>query len=204
MNQIKRIGRGAWQQGVVLPITLIVLVAMTLAGIALMRSVDTSSVIAGNLAFKQSAVASGDVGLEAAIKWLADNYLSLEQDQEGFGYYSTRQDGVDVTGNDADPTTVKLDWNDHNKVATLPTDSAGNDVTFVIHRMCGKSGPFSPDTCATEQDPRSGSSKGILCHMMTYQACNWNKVASRAYYRITARITGPRNTTSYVQAVVLL
>src|SRR4051794_33864237 len=48
------------QQGVVLLIALIVLVAMTLAGIGLVRSVDTGNMVAGNLAFKQGATLAGD------------------------------------------------------------------------------------------------------------------------------------------------
>lgn len=48
------------QQGVVLFVALIILVAMTLAGIALMRSVDTNVLIAGNLAFRQGATMAGD------------------------------------------------------------------------------------------------------------------------------------------------
>jgi Tfp pilus assembly protein PilX len=51
------------QQGVVLFIALIVLVAMSLAGIALMRSVDTNVLIAGNLAFRQGATMAGDWGI---------------------------------------------------------------------------------------------------------------------------------------------
>jgi len=204
MKQIKRIGHRAWQQGVVLPITLIVLVAMTLAGIALLRSVDTSSVIAGNLAFKQSAVASADLGVESAITWLTANYKTLENDQTNFGYYATRQDAVDLTGNGTEVVTDNFNWDDTSKVKKLAADSTGNVVAYVIHRMCDSSGAFSPGTCSTEQSPRTGSSKGILCHMMTYQACNWKAVASHAYYRITARVTGPRNTTSYVQVVVTI
>ena len=42
------------QRGVVLFIALIALVAMSLAAVALVRSVDTATIIAGNLAFKQS------------------------------------------------------------------------------------------------------------------------------------------------------
>jgi hypothetical protein len=30
----------------------------------------------------------------------------------------------------------------------------------------------------------------------------FDMVSNRAFYRITARVSGPRNTTSYVQAVV--
>ena len=40
------------QRGTMLIIALIVLVAMTLAGIATMRSVDTATVMAGNIAFR--------------------------------------------------------------------------------------------------------------------------------------------------------
>lgn len=52
------------QRGVVLLIALIVLVAMTLAAIGMMRSVDTGIVITGNMAFKQTTVHAGDVGID--------------------------------------------------------------------------------------------------------------------------------------------
>ena len=54
MNRAHRRRRTRAQQGVILFIALIVLVAMSLAGIALMRSVDTNVLIAGNLAFRQA------------------------------------------------------------------------------------------------------------------------------------------------------
>jgi Tfp pilus assembly protein PilX len=57
-------------RGAVLFIALIVLVAMTLAGIAIMRLVDTATLIAGNLAFKQGTVQSSDNGVEQAFQWL--------------------------------------------------------------------------------------------------------------------------------------
>src|ERR687895_391378 len=54
------------QKGVVLFIALIVLVALMLASISLVRSVDTANVIAGNLAFKQASVQAADFGIEVA------------------------------------------------------------------------------------------------------------------------------------------
>ena len=59
------------QRGVVLFIALIVLVAMTLAGLGMMRSVDTNNLIAGNLAFKNAATSAGDAAIEAARTWIA-------------------------------------------------------------------------------------------------------------------------------------
>lgn len=65
------------QRGVVLLIALIVLIAMTLAGLALWRSVDATNVIAGNLAFKESTLMSADRGLQAALVWLDGNRNAL-------------------------------------------------------------------------------------------------------------------------------
>ena len=58
------------QRGVVLLIALIILVAMTLAGIGMMRSVDTGNMIAGNLAFRQATLQAGDAGTSQAYSEL--------------------------------------------------------------------------------------------------------------------------------------
>lgn len=192
------------QGGVVLPITLIVLVAMTLAAVAMMRSVDTSSVIAGNLAFRQSATASGDNGVEAAIVWLKANNGALTQDSPANGYYATRQDALDMTGNRSAATSDNLNWGSSSAVKSLAVDSAGNQVAYVIHRMCDSAGPLNSATCSTQQGIKEGSSKGSSRQMQSYQEGAWDDVSNRGYYRITARVTGPRNTTSYVQAVVVI
>ena len=84
------------QRGVILFIALIVLVAMSLAGIALMRSVDTNVLIAGNLAFRQATTNMADVGVEAARSWLSTNTGVLNQDQPGgfTAYWANNQAGV--------------------------------------------------------------------------------------------------------------
>jgi len=65
------VGRSARRQrGVVLFIALIVLVAMTLAGIAMFRQIGAGVIIAGNTAFKENATSVGDLGIEGARGWL--------------------------------------------------------------------------------------------------------------------------------------
>lgn len=189
------------QGGVVLVIALIMLVAMTLAGIALVRSVDTSTMIAGNLAFRQSATYSGDKGVEVAIAWLSTNSGSLEGDIASSGYYASSQDSMDLTGNKTSSASDDLDWTG-NAVKTLTADAAGNTVAYVIHRMCDAVGPLDGATCATEQDTQAGSSQGGVRQMTTYQPGAWSTVANRGYYRITVRVAGPRSNTSYVQAII--
>lgn len=191
------------ERGVVLLITLVVVIAMALATLAMMRSVDTSTVIAGNIAFKQSATSSADRGIETAVAWLNANPGALDQDHATDGYYATSQDSLDLTGN-ATPAKAddNLDWSDDTKVKILARDGAGNVVAYVIHRMCDNAGPLNGATCATEQSEPGGRSQGSARQMLTYQPGSWKSITMRGYYRITARVSGPRDNTSFVQAIV--
>ena len=195
-----RVAAPVKQRGVVLMVALIVLVALTLAGIALMRSVDTSTVIAGNLAFQQAATNTGDTGIETAITWLETNNSgsTLHNNIYAQGYAASRQDPGSGQSWDAFWTAVLLA---NAQVTTLTTNSTtGNTVSYAIQRLCNATGdPVStgvdcavPQTTSTSSS--SGSSKGSGVIQLT--------VASGVYYRITSRIAGPRNTVSYVQAIV--
>jgi len=198
------------QHGVALVMALIVLVAMTLGGLAMMRSVDSSSLIAGNLAFKQSAAISADAGVEAAIAWLGDNVTALDQDDGSNGYSASSQDDLDLTGNNSAETDDDLDWSKANRVKQLAVDSAGNQVSYVIHRMCQTAGALDPSNCSTVTGApnrrQGGESIGILKPMLTYQpdpsAGNGGTSSQIGLYRVTVRVAGPRSNVSFVQAII--
>jgi len=57
--------RASSTRGVALFFALVCLVAIMLAAVVLVRSVDTRTLISGNLAFQRSATASSDAGTEA-------------------------------------------------------------------------------------------------------------------------------------------
>jgi type IV pilus assembly protein PilX len=201
-----RIQRGR-QEGVVLLIALIVLVAMTLAGIGMIRSIDTGTMVAGNIGFRQSAVATGDGGVEQGLAWLRANVGVLNNDNSAMGYYSTRQDSLDITGNRTEVGLDGVDWGGSDpsqptKARALGTiDTSSNDVFYVIHRLCSLPGTINApaQSCATSAGTGTGSSMDAP----TYDAQGL-LTANRVYYRITSRILGPKNTISFVQAVVLL
>jgi type IV pilus assembly protein PilX len=194
------------QRGVVLFIALIVLVAMTLAGIALMRSVDTNVLIAGNLAFRQSTTMAGDWGIEAARAWLTANtgtplYNSQPAITDGSSYFSNFQSGVDLIG--VGVTSDDFNWNS-TSARNLGTDSAGNEVRYVIHRLCALSGDPNSATANCVKftggggvAPASTGTKGTV----GYGSAALPGVSS-VYYRVTVRVTGPRNTVSFVQAIL--
>jgi type IV pilus assembly protein PilX len=180
------------QQGAVLFIALIVLVAMSLAGLALMRGVDTGVLIANNLAFKQSATMAGDLGVEAARTWLLANAgATLQNDQPGVangnGYWSTSQDSLDLIN--------AYDWT---TAVNVGTDAAGNQVSYVIQRLCDASGPTTAANCLkSSSSTAAASSKGGATYG-TYAI----SAPTDAYYRVTVRVIGPRNTVSFVQATM--
>lgn len=186
------------QRGLVLLIALIVLVAMTLAGLALMRSVDTASLIAGNLAFQQSAASSSTAGVEAAINWLEQNNTgtTLHDGSPGEGYQSFRQDP-------AADQTWDVFW-----VAVLATqssqsfaDAAGNTISYAIQRLCNQSGsPTSPGTNCSQPPSSEGTTAGSSMQA-GHTALDYS---GQIYYRITVRVAGARNTVSYTQAIVAM
>ena len=197
----------ASQTGIVLMMALIVLVAMTLAGIALVRSVDTSNIIAGNLAFQQAATSAADSGSEAAVTWLQANggnnnmMWGLTGAQ---GYFAACNLAVpgSCTPNFAGNQTWDSYWGAvlaANAVTVLPTpDAAGNTIAYVIHRLCNANGDPAAVDCA--EPPAAGttaaSSKTSDKVALMYTA--------QRFYRITTRVAGPRNTVSYVQTIVAL
>src|SRR3954449_4991021 len=54
------------QHGIVLIVALIVMVALSFAGVALVRAVDTTTQVVGNLAFRQAAIAPANQAVERA------------------------------------------------------------------------------------------------------------------------------------------
>ncbi|MBI2731773.1 MAG: hypothetical protein HYX44_00170 [Aquabacterium sp.] len=203
------------QEGVVLLMALIVLIALTLAGLALTRSVYTSNVIAGNLAFQQSATHSADTGVETAVAWLESNNGQassltaqpcnsgsvLDCDQKAQGYIARRQD---PTSGQSWASFWKDNIDSNNLAVALPADTTtGNQVSYIIQRLCSSAGSaqsLSNDCTTSPVDAAGTCAGGSSC-----QTGKENLAAtSQVYYRITVRVIGPRNTQSFVQSIVAL
>ena len=188
-------------RGAVLFIALIVLVAMTLAGIAIMRSVDTATLIAGNLAFKQGTVQSSDNGIEQAYQWLLANRSTLSVNNAPQGYNSGYANPV---------WTTSATWTN---AVIVGTDAAGNTISYQIHRMCNCADTSYNGVCAaTGQSNQCAMDNptGTGAPPPPAQGESFTVGAPgylqdpRVYYRITVRTQGPRSTVSYIQAMVAI
>jgi type IV pilus assembly protein PilX len=180
------------QHGVVLFISLIVLVALALATVAILRSVNAGLLIAGNLSFKRSATVAADFGLEQARGWISSPPASVDFTVDGAGgvargagYYASYAQFANLT------TSA---WTDANSVEVTGTPVSDYKIRYVIHRLCQGAGVVEASTCILGAGNTSSSMTST--HYGTPSFANVGNV----YYRITARIQGPKNTVSYVQA----
>lgn len=200
------------QSGVVLIITLIVLVAMTLAAIALVRSVDTTNIIAGNLAFRQSATHAADAGIDDALYVLlptlvASNQLGATTCPAGFGYKSFHQPNLDPPNQSWEqfwasmgtcPKTMPQDANGNTINAANAIVARGSTIQYIVESLCDQNGQNG--TCSNPPPSIivscSGSDLGNTSGKCT--------AVNQRYYRVTTRVQGPRNTISYIQTIVAM
>jgi Tfp pilus assembly protein PilX len=206
------------QRGVVLFFALIAMLAIMLAAVALVRSVDTSTIIAGNLAFKQAATVSGDAGTEAAIAALTN----IEVANKGLnvlidpahpfnitdltarpGYYSNADPALNLFAD----TTWDSDINDSNNTThnsfVVGVDSSGNKVRYVIQRMCRNPNVAIRDAdCLFSGAIVDTNGQNIRLPQEICKGDGCPAAGQSPQIRITSRTTGPKNTVSYVQAFV--
>jgi Tfp pilus assembly protein PilX len=187
----------AGQRGIVLVIALIVMVALSLAGIALMRSVDTSTAVVGNLAFTQASTLPANLAVEEAVAALFEDELvaNVNQDLPAQNYYATRQNDEDARGIPEVLTTKAK----ASALARVLNPGYGNEVRYVIERMCAPGIPVTPSRadlvkhCDMLPPKPSGT---------TSMETDKIELPRIPLYRLTVRVDGPRNTVSFLQAML--
>ncbi|MDR0378646.1 MAG: hypothetical protein LBI62_01620 [Candidatus Accumulibacter sp.] len=193
-------GMPARQKGAVLIIALVVLVVMTLSALSLIHSVNTTNLISGNLAFRESAVLSAESATEIALNgWLIPNSslkeTKLHFDDAQHGYRATRADPAD---GESWETFWEKSLTDPRQFVTVEEDVAGNVVSYVIHRLCESTGTPLAEATKCVKPPIGDSDSSRVGGNKPSETSN------QVYYRITSRVSGPRNTVVYTQTIVAL
>lgn len=201
------------QRGVILFVALIVMVIMSLAAIALVRSVDTANLVAGNQSFKQSALNATDLGVQAAMNrfnnTIGGSTLSSETathtDLASSCYKATTflPTQLDVRGIPRlllDPTAIQAPFGAAFDTTYTSanncrfTTANGEIVRYIIDRQCDASlAGTAPNNANC--NVVSTSSQGISSHDQQTGS------ESVPFYRVTVRVDGPRHTVSYTQVV---
>jgi Tfp pilus assembly protein PilX len=192
--------------GSVLPITLVLLIAMALAAVGLVKSVDTSTLLARNTSFQRDAVNRNEIVVRRAMREFENvsgryfrnlsgtetNALGLAS---GLPYRAvalpTDAQGVPVVLRN--PTAYSAMFG---SVATSSAVSSGEGMTtvYVIDRLCSLEEPASDTHCvvASARSPDSCS------------RCSTASTPFAPIFRVSARTTGPRGVEAYSQATFTL
>ncbi len=183
------------QRGVVLMVALIVLVALTLAGLSMIRSADTGVMVAGNLAFRQAATQTLDAGLEAAIAGMPQGYAASDLGVANKYYKYMLPDA------NGDGIPDGVDWAQAYTIVD-PSGLTGYTIRYVVERMCfqGAGTPITGDVDAEARcnlEPKvAGADSGKIAGQ---ESLGQDR---KTHYRITAKVEGPRSTETFAQAVV--
>lgn len=201
------------QRGTALFVALIMLVAMSVTAVSLVRSVDTTVVITGNLAFQQSALQVADYGVEAAasdLGWIRTNSADSQWRRSNtcsvasgavlqWNYYPLSFDRATQIGNPINmgypiAGVPNVDWTRVPCVEN-PRIPTGYFVQYVMDRMCTGSLPVLDlaRNCASENPQEGGSRKAGSTRFTG---------AGSILYRVTIRVIGPNNAQSFVQVML--
>ena len=192
--------RPARERGIVVFVALIAMVLLSLAAVALMRSVHTNTLVVGNLAFRQAAVSLSTAAVEKAVydlfpptRTIADTNHDLARN-----YYATHQAGEDANGIPAvlrgqNPPACQPPWQ-------VMTDAAtGNTVCYVIERMCRDGLKALPEPAGADWCEMIPPKQAYAREAQQKKGIPLPKIP---YYRMTVRVDGPGNSVSFSQAML--
>lgn len=216
MKRLHRPPMRRLQRGVSLLFALMAMVVLGFAAVALTRSVDTGALIMGNLSFKQDTLQSSNSGAEQAIGWLQTNINNtlLNADSAANGYYAAMPSRLDATGNKTSSTDkwTLINWDgscqgvpaanvtDCSMVPATGTNVNGNQVQYVIVRLCNSPGTATSGNVCLRPSSTSSSSSSERGELKP--GGKITSAATSPYYQVLVRIIGPRNTVSYTETMV--
>ncbi|MES2832166.1 MAG: hypothetical protein V4695_09250 [Pseudomonadota bacterium] len=185
------------QRGVIVLFTMIAVVLLLIGSVALVRSFDTAQTLAGNMAFKRDLVNQAERGIARAVASVSPagalEFDSVRQANSLDNNYSA----TTLASNSHGIPIILIDeaaWQASGMAGTDLVDSSTNiQIRYVIDRMCSAGGVSTTANCA------------ISSLDIDKNGTNWIRRAGGGMlpvYRISVRVTGPRNTQTYVQSTV--
>ena len=186
------------QQGVALFVALVAIVLLSLAGIAMMRSVETTTSVASNIAFRQGSIGPVNQAIEAAVDALftSSTIVVQEVDDAAHGYYALLQPAEQTNGVPyvlaGDYVSMKARYAAAGLPAVVADPATQAEVRSMIERVCTSAlpppWPFTIGSCDT------------LPHRLI-PARTENNFQPIPSFRVTVRVDIPNsNTVAHAQS----
>lgn len=183
------------QRGVIMVIALITLAVLLVGAAITMRSMNATLSSVGNFGFKRDMANRAELGIRAATTALQSGVLS------GNGARDVNNAAANYSASmlPSDPSGIPLAMLNLNSPSDINGQgSAGNEIVianeglrivYLIDRFCATAGVFSQANCLVQGSLTLGGSNGkpLL-------------IPPQPTYRITVRVSGPRNAYSFFQS----
>lgn len=189
------------QDGIIVLFTLLAVVLLLIASVALVRSFDTSLTLAGNMAFKRDLVNQSERAVAKAIAAVSIGGALASDATRQANSLTNNYFATTLTSEAHGIPTILVDdsaWTTAGLTATGDiTDVTSNvSIRYVIDRLC-LTGTVASSTVSCAISALGADKGGTI----------WIKRAggsSLPVYRVSVRVTGPRNTQTFVQATISL
>ncbi len=187
-------------------LTLISLVLLLIGVAAIIRTTDTATAVIGNLAFRRDLTNRAEVAIAAAKATLNNGgNLYLEQnrlqDSASNNYSAVRLPnaaGIGVPSVLLSNTGYAAAGYQCLPNANCQPGTDGVVLRWIIDRQCSGTSPqttpltFTTSACAYLPNPKDKSGTASLNPLKA-------NGSARGVFRISVRVTGPRNTEAYIQ-----
>ncbi len=181
------------QDGVVLIFSLIVLLILLIGAVALMRSMNTSLLTAGNLAFRRDLVNQGEQAVSTVINEFKTGGALVgltTANNQSLNYSAT----ILATNTEGVPLAL-LNNSTFSTVGTSSNDITGStsdvQIRYVVDRLCSTTGSSSSALCAQSKANPTGGTGGSGAPPVT--------PPSSTVYRLSVRVSGARSTQVFLQ-----
>lgn len=172
----------AHPRGIAMLVVLILLSVMLLGGLALARITETSTLAAGNSAYREASLQAAEVGLNTAYMATRAIAATAEDDSIAGWYWSTMQaadaGGIPAVNFNAAPEVVVGSYS----------------VRYVVERLC--------DTAVMTDAMRQCLVRQIVQQSSARAGEEAIDPPNSRQFRITVRVSGPKDTQTWAQMLV--
>ncbi len=208
---MKRLSSPGRQRGVVILFGLIAMLIMLIGAVAMVRSMNSSLANSGNLGFKRDLTNQGERALAEVLAQMQGGSLGSEalrqSHNQALNYRASQYSGADVTAQGL-PLALVSDTA-FATAGTAARDIAvadmGISVRYVVERLCRSDGPADPAQCTMADSEVSSAVNGSDPVTAEFGSSGGAGAAPQlVVYRLSVRVTGPRQTQAFFQTTFTL
>lgn len=211
-NRCRPVCLAAPPRGVVMIFALIALVIMLIGALAVVRSGTTGLALAGNLGFKRDLTNQGERALALVLQQMQNGVLADEAQRQAHmpaqNYRATQFAGAAEITPQGVPRALLSD------TAFAAVGSAARDIAvadmgvtvrYVVDRLCAAPGVAQPDSCTMADATGSNAANSSTPQTAEFGSTGGQgAVPQQVVYRLSVRVTGPRNTQAFFQTTFTL